>query len=181
MNRILIAGVGQLGSRYLQGLASSTEKYEIWCFDLSDTSLKTAHSLWLRTPGSNLHVLRFATSIESLPQKFDLVIVASTADARPTIVQQLANHSEIRFWILEKLLSQSIYGLNLIAKNISSCEMAWVNTPILESPAYKHLHDTFKGKKVSVKVDPISGIACNCIHFIHFVSRISNCYYHLGF
>ena len=36
---VLIAGAGQLGSRYLQGLSYLSVKLNIWVYDISTTSL----------------------------------------------------------------------------------------------------------------------------------------------
>ena len=43
---ILIAGAGQLGSRYLQGLSKFKDLLNIYVFDISDDSLKMAQSRW---------------------------------------------------------------------------------------------------------------------------------------
>ena len=39
-NNLLIAGAGQLGSRYLQGLALFDKPLNIWVYDISEASLE---------------------------------------------------------------------------------------------------------------------------------------------
>lgn len=50
---ILIIGTGQLGSRYLQGLAVCSALLEIWGFDPSLDSPKTSKERWENVGGSS--------------------------------------------------------------------------------------------------------------------------------
>ena len=43
---ILIAGAGQLGSRYLQGLANCQNNLNIFVLDISEQSLQIAKQRW---------------------------------------------------------------------------------------------------------------------------------------
>ena len=45
MTRILLVGAGQLGSRYLQGLAAFPKPLDIYVMDVSLSSLKQAEEL----------------------------------------------------------------------------------------------------------------------------------------
>jgi prephenate dehydrogenase len=48
-NKVLIAGTGQLGSRYLQGLFNTNFDIEIWAYDISEESLNRAKILFNET------------------------------------------------------------------------------------------------------------------------------------
>ena len=104
---ILIIGTGQLGSRYLQGLAVCSTIIDIWCFDPSLDSLKTAKERWEEVEGSSTrHKNHWIQNFSELPKKIDLAIVATTADVRLQVVQGISQHCSIRYLVLEKVLVQ---------------------------------------------------------------------------
>ena len=128
--KILIAGAGQLGSRYLQGLAKCRLPLSIYVQDIYDESLVRAEQRWNEVLGTETrHVVSFHKSFESLPQQLDIAIVATNADVRPRVIGEIASLSAVRYWVLEKVLAQSESGLDEIVSNTRNSSGAWVNTP----------------------------------------------------
>ena len=126
---ILIAGAGQLGSRYLQGLAKCRLPLMIYVQDIREASLVRAKQRWDEVHGPETrHVVSFHASFETLPRQCDIAIVATTADVRPRVIAEIADHSAVRFWILEKVLAQSESDLDEIRAHIGIGSNAWVNT-----------------------------------------------------
>ena len=81
---ILITGAGQLGSRYLQGLANCRETLDIYVNDISEQSLQIAKQRWEQvlktvspdtvsgmTVPSIQHKVRFLSSFEIIPKKIN--------------------------------------------------------------------------------------------------------------
>jgi hypothetical protein len=171
---ILIAGAGQLGSRYLQGLSKFIDLLDIYVFDISDDSLNTARLRW-EMCNNNFHQVHYINDYSKLPQSIDLAIVSSTANVRVEIIKKILTYSHVDYWILEKILATSISDLNEIKSLTKSSLNAWVNTPMHAWPLYKYFISKYPSpKNVSVKFLNINGLACNCIHYIDFVSRWVN-------
>ena len=116
---ILIAGAGQLGSRYLQGMAKCRNTLDIYVQDISELSIQIARQRWEGeyqpsidfhgelTESAAQHKITFESSFEKIPNKIDIAIVATNADVRPQVVKQITANNEVRYWILEKILAQS--------------------------------------------------------------------------
>ena len=171
MNRtIVVAGVGQLGSRYLQGLSNYPIPLNILAFDISDKSLSNAHLRWKEAMPASHHSLLLSSDINDLPPNVDLVIVSSTASNRAALVYKLSNVLASPYWLLEKVLATSVDDL-LKIKNCLNGAMAWVNTPRMYMPLYHQLSHYLHGKICHIDYFNMSGIACNAIHLIDYFSR----------
>ena len=168
---ILIAGAGQLGSRYLQGLSKFKDLLNIYVFDISDDSLKMAQSRWEEC-NNNFHQVLYIKNYTNLPQLIDLAIVSSTANVRVEIVKNITLNTKVNYWILEKILATSISDLNEIKSLTKDSLNSWVNTPMHAWPLYRYLTTKYTSpKNVSAYFLSFNGLACNCIHYIDFISR----------
>ena len=174
MSNILLVGAGQLGSRYLQGLLKVTFPLNIFVVDPSEASLAVARSR--ADDLSDLqqkHNTNYSANYDSVPSSVDLAIVSTPSNCRAAIVRTLAATHKIKYWILEKLLAQTIEDLDLI-ENILSEERAWVNTPRRLMELHKNIGNEISKTSAcprSFFVDGGNwGLACNSIHFIDLVS-----------
>lgn len=174
MRRIIIVGSGQIGSRYLQGMAKLTEPSEIWAYDISQDSLDRARQRWEEVPSAIKHRLKMTKSFEEIKGTFDLAILSCTADSRPHLVSILSKQATVRAWLLEKLLAQSIIGLQVIKDSIPENVPAWVNTPMMTYPLYHKLIPRVNGAPIDARFFNITGVACNLIHYVDFVARLRN-------
>ena len=114
--KILLAGAGQLGSRYLQGMVTYGHALDVWVYDPSIASLARAEQRWREvTPSTSEHTVQYVSEISGLPESLDLVIVATTADVRASVVAQVAQHARVSNWVLEKVLAQSLDELAHVA------------------------------------------------------------------
>jgi hypothetical protein len=172
---ILIAGAGQLGSRYLQGLAASEEALDIWVFDISAESLRRAEVRWNEVEPRNIHSVTYITDLGSLPPTLHIAIVATTAEVRVDLVEQIASSSHAHNWILEKVLAQNKEDLSRIERILGNGTNAWVNTPRHQWELYRALHRQYPDKPaLEASFENFSGLACNTIHFVDFVCRWSD-------
>lgn len=167
---VLISGAGQLGSRHLQGLSLCTTPLEIFVHDPSEDSLNTSLQRWLDVTNSlnTQHSLKLCRSLSDLPQHIDVAIVATPADVRPAIVAGIVEQSQVKYWILEKVLARSVEALQEIRNSVGSASQAWVNTPRRALPWHQAIKSALvPGRPMDLRVDGGDwGLACNSIHFL---------------
>ena len=171
ISTILISGAGQLGSRYLQGMALSLKSLKIYVHDFNAIALSTAEQRWNEVSNSNNHEVLCITSLESLPKNIDIVIVATTANTRLSATKSICSHARVKYWVLEKVLAQNEDEIDKILSLIDSSQ-AWVNTP-------RRLMSWHQDIKKSLNWDnPVNflvkggswDLACNAIHFLDLFS-----------
>ena len=174
--KILLAGAGQLGSRYLQGMVTYGHALDVWVYDPSIASLARAEQRWREvTPSTSEHTVQYLSEISGLPESLDLVIVATTADVRAGVVAQVAQHARVSNWVLEKVLAQNLDELAQIERAIGSVARAWVNTPMHMWSLYLELRKQYPGEiPIKCNFAGFRGLACNAIHYVDFVSRWNN-------
>jgi hypothetical protein len=171
---ILIAGAGQLGSRYLQGLSKVTNALKIYIYDISLESLLVAKERWEEC-NNNIYEVEYISDYNKLPNAITLAIVSSTANVRVEIIKNILQFSKVEYWILEKILAQSINDINEIKNLINDHNHAWVNTPMHTWPLYKELLNLYpRPKNLAASFLNFRGLACNSIHYIDLISRWTN-------
>jgi hypothetical protein len=169
LSSVLISGAGQLGSRYLQGLARCRLPLRIYVQDPRKESLSRAAQRWKEVNGPTIeHHVSFHPTVESLPQEVDVAIVATTADVRPYVVGAIARHAAVRYWVLEKVLAQDEAGLDELLLHVGNSVGAWVNTPRRMMPWHQQMRSQLGlACPLTLRVDGGAwGLACNAVHFL---------------
>lgn len=167
---IVIVGAGQLGSRYLQGLAKYTEPLSIQVIDIDRGSLDTAQSRWLEVAGgSPLHTVNFQADMGTLPANTDLAIISTSSFVREKVVAALITKTSVKNWILEKVLAQHTASLDNLGKLVGT--NAWVNTYFRTLEWFKEIKKHSGNGPMHLEVTGGNwGIGCNTIHCIDFIS-----------
>lgn len=175
-HRVLVVGAGQLGARYLQGLAKVSMPLDIWVSDVAPESLARAEVRWMEAEGHKTqHQVSFENGLAGLPRAVDLAIVATSANVRLKLVTEVASTVDVRYWVLEKILAQNSQDVTKIESVLSHAGGAWVNTPRHMWTLYKQLRAHYTCvKPIHARFEGAYGLACNAIHYIDFVSRWSN-------
>ena len=170
-SNVLIAGAGQLGSRYLQGLSRYIKPLNIWVYDISSDSLERARQRWEECERQP-HPVVYIKDLADIPAKIDMVFVTTNSDVRLAIVQNIAQIASVRYWILEKVLARRISDLYDLAGATSGSAGVWVNTPMYLWPLYRALREHYPAERpVHARFTGMYGLACNAIHYIDYVSR----------
>lgn len=173
MYKIILVGAGQIGSRYLQGLAKLKENIEITVIDPNKNSLKTAKSRWKEVAinQNKVHKIEWFTDFQN-HKNVDLAIIATSSKNRDIIVKKVLDVFNPKYWIIEKVLAQSKKQIDSILKVTNKSMGAWVNTPRRIDEWHKKIFYNFniKGPLKVEKIGGLWGIACNSIHFIDLVS-----------
>jgi predicted dehydrogenase len=174
MDRILLVGAGQLGSRYLQGLVALEDPLTIAVVDPSEASLAVAKERLVQVQPVASHDVQFATSLEGAPQLLDLALVVTPAHCRARVVEEIAGRHQVKAWILEKVLAQSCEQLDQIDQALANNNRVWVNTP----RRLMGWHQSIRAQLLPDGPAPLQvrvvggswGLACNAIHFIDLVA-----------
>tara|TARA_B100001059_G_scaffold34210_1_gene27477 strand:- start:2049 stop:3053 length:1005 start_codon:yes stop_codon:yes gene_type:complete len=175
MYKVLLIGAGQLGSRHLQGLLKFSKEQIIYVLDNSKNSLKIAKE---RADEIEFkHTVKYISEWDNLPKELDLVIVATGASIRSTLVKKLLNICNVKNLILEKVLFQDLLSYSEISDLIKATGTpTWVNHPRRMFEHYEDLKNKIAeiGEPVRFQVFGVNwDLACNALHFIDLISFLS--------
>jgi len=174
MYRILIVGVGQLGSRHLQGVLKVNLDLEVYLLDPNESSRKTAELRANEIVHS--HTLHYLSDWSGIPGQVDICIIATSADIREKVVAELLHNISIRYLILEKVLFQEIKSYDRVGDLLKEkLVRTWVNHPKRTFQSFQSIME-----KVSKVSSPplfiISGnswgIGCNGLHSIDTIAYL---------
>lgn len=178
MFNITIIGAGQLGSRHLQGLALIDIPVNIQVLDTSLTSLEVAKERYNQMAlNDSIKSISFLQSIDDLPTKLDLVIIATNANVRCFIIKELLAKRTVSDFVLEKVVFQNVSDFEDVTKLFADKGIkAWVNCPRRMFPFYKELKSKLSNDgPISISVQGGNwGLACNSIHYFDLLSDFSN-------
>lgn len=173
MHTILLAGAGQLGSRYLQGISAVNIPLTVVVYDPLEKSLIQAKARYDEVAPKNApHKVIYTKNIFDSPAKIDLAVLAMTSSFRASFMRELQVHSIVKYWLLEKVLATSIQDLEDIEAICSQSKGAWVNHWMREAIFFRELLVDIQSSGVKAFVMKVSGggwgLACNAIHYIDF-------------
>jgi len=175
--KVIIVGAGQIGSRYLQGLAKYDRPLEIIVIDHNQNSIELSKKRWLDTnPNLFNHKIYWNNEYIFKNDNIDLIIISTSSNEREKLISKISKKYITKYWILEKVLAQcsdDVKDINFYTKDSKS---VWVNTSRRAMSIYSQL----KIKLNSAIPDRIIingglwGLACNSIHFIDLVEFLTN-------
>jgi predicted dehydrogenase len=172
-----VVGVGNIGFRYIQGIVQAGLNVQLTAFDSSPQALNFAKSVLLESDlASHVNRIDWRHEVSDLSPRANLVIVATTAAYRADLVEELSRRVNPEYWIIEKVLAQSLPDLNRIQEACANARGCWVNTPRRAMKWYRGIKTALDGRKVVNvrKSGGLWGLACNAIHFIDLVSFLTD-------
>ena len=172
--KILVVGCGNLGLRYLEGLAKLEEKMVLTICDEKNTAFNQAEKILKNLKYPYCDSIEFKTSLSDIRGNFDLALVITPANCRVAVVEEIYNSCDVNAWVLEKVLAQSVEQLDSLDRNLSINKKVWVNTSRRLMPWHKNISTQLainNNYPLKVIVSGGSwGLACNAIHFIDLVT-----------
>lgn len=175
MKTILIIGAGQLGSRHLQGLVKYDGQIKVYVLDPSTSSLNIAKAREKEI--THNHDIIYIETWDKLPSFFDLVIIATNANVRESIINKLLEKHGVRFLILEKVLFQEIEAYKRVFDLISKHSVTtYVNHPRRMFESYINLKKSINSKNKQTIYTIVGGnwgLGCNALHFIDLIVYLS--------
>lgn len=176
MAEIILAGAGQLGSRYLQGLAAAAEAHRITVFDPSEASLLVARSRYEEVSQDAAHEVIFTTDRGAFASQADLAIVATSSFPRASLVHEMACDCAVRYWLLEKVLAPSTVELDQMVRDTASAQGVWVNHWMRLPEWAKALQRRLQQQPGLIRMDVQGahlGLACNGTHYMDLLGWVA--------
>ena len=178
MINVALIGAGQLGSRHLQALALSEIPMNIEVVDPFVESLKVAKERFEQMPkNNNIASVKYFESIDELSEDIYFAIVATGANVRAKIVQNLLDHSKVTNILLEKVLFQKLEEYDDIGALLKEKQVqAWVNHPRRMFPFYQKLKQELSGNKI-INIELHGGawgMGTNGLHIIDLYQYLTN-------
>tara|TARA_B100001750_G_C15522296_1_gene612945 strand:- start:8247 stop:9227 length:981 start_codon:yes stop_codon:yes gene_type:complete len=175
---IAIIGAGNIGSRHLQSLQKVDLNLNIMVIDPDSKSLGISKKRFSQVKSSKTKkTVSYNQRIDSIKNKVDLAIVATNADIRRNVIEQIIQKVSVKYFILEKVVFQSNKDfkdiITLFKKNKIK---AWVNCTRRIMPLYTKIMEKLSGTgRVFMSVEGGGwSMSCNGIHFIDLFSFITN-------
>lgn len=176
MKTIALIGAGQLGSRYLQGLAKVGLDANIEVVEPVEAARKTAIGRFNEIPQNGEKKISFHDGIDGLPDQLDLAIVATNSDARADIVRKLLGRKKVGYLVLEKVVFQKAGDFDEIGKLLTQTKIpTWVNHARRCYPFYKKTKELLKNAG-PLDLNVMGGgwaMACNGLHLIDIFSYLT--------
>lgn len=162
--KLVIVGLGNIGSRYLEGTLKSNINLEIYCVDKKNIIKKKKASNKYKNLSKNIF---FMNDFESLPNKIDILIIATTSNIRFNIATKLIELKQISNLILEKVVFQRKSHFHNFFNIISKKKIpAFISLPRRYYPIYRHISEmNLKSLHINIDANQL-GLGCNLIHFI---------------
>lgn len=178
MKTIAIIGAGQLGSRHLQALAAVDFPVTVQVVDPSSEALKIAKERFEQVmPATNVAQLTFHNSLDELYSILDFCIIATSADIRGVIIENLLLKKEVKCLILEKILFQTEHEYGKIGELIQNHNVkAWVNCPRRMWSVYSDMREKFVNNRIlEMNVAGSNwGMATSTIHMIDLLAFLTS-------
>ncbi len=167
---IAIIGAGQLGSRHLQGLTKIKQAINVTVIEPNPDALDLSNKRYDEMPSNPLiGSISFSSIMETMEADVDVAIIATNADVRKNVIENLFSVTVVKYMIIEKVAFQSIVDFQVVLQILESNNAkAWVNCS-------RRMHSFFKTLKteldpedrIQVRVEGGNwGLASNAIHMI---------------
>ena len=173
---IAIIGSGQLGSRYLQGLTKINQAIEISVVDPNPSSIKIAKDRYHEMPRNPLvQSVNYLQTINALLNDVDVAIIATTANVRREVIEDLIDKRAPKYMILEKVVFQDPNDFKPIKMMLYEKGVkTWVNFARRSYTFYQELKNNLGNNIINVKVRGQNwGLASNSIHMIDLIAFLS--------
>ena len=175
--RALIVGVGELGSRHAQSLATLVELEELILVDPSPSSLERATERVAST-GYKGRVSTF-TRLQHPVGQIELAVVSTSSIQRLRSLESVIEYSKPSHVLLEKLLTPSGTQLSELESIIANSDSKfWVNCPMPFFDHYRYIEEalsqTGDRRQLNYMVTGGNyGLVTNLIHYLDHFSKLS--------
>lgn len=173
---LLLAGLGNIGFRHLQGLVAVAHRIQLWGIDPDPGARSRAATEWRRSAGQ---AGDFNANLAATPALANIAILATSARGRLALFQEILAQARPNRLMLEKVAFQSVSDLRAAeALTRQSGTTVVVNCPRRLWPLYRSLRERLDGKPFSLSVRGRNiGMACNGVHYVdllQFLARDSS-------
>jgi len=178
VKKIILVGCGNIGSRHLQGLAKVPDPLDIEIVEPIEENQKIAKFRLTEVQGNKNHTFSWYQDIGQTSNESDLVILATQAKGRVTLIKKLLEAKHKRF-LIEKLVCQSSKEYDDLLSSMKQANAkGWVNTTRRCYKSYQKIKTFFERSNIihmSITAGN-RGLGTNAIHFIDLFSWLANDY-----
>ena len=174
--KIAIIGVGNIGSRHLQGLLGSKYSLTIFIIEPNPISIENIKNFINKkidiNPNTNIII---GAELSKLPKNIDLAIVATQSRIRKKIIVTLLETVSLKYLIIEKIVFQKVDDFYEVKHLLEENQIkSWVNCPYRTYPIYIELKELINRRKLLMTVKGRDwGMGCNSIHFIDLFTYLT--------
>ncbi len=179
MYNIVVVGAGQLGSRHIQSIKSTTHQCRLYVVDSVKDSLEKTKSIYDSTRvDTRIAEVLYCGNYDSLPEVIDFLLISTGSRPRATIFKAITERCEVKYVVFEKVLFQKEKEYKEVGDILNKKGIkAWTNCPRRMYEGYKTLKPLFEGKVVNMTVNGGEwGMGCNSIHFLDIYSFLTGQY-----
>ncbi len=177
--KFLVVGCGNIGSRHLQSLTLLPYKMNIDIVDPNTKSIFLAKKkLNEINPLHNNIELSWHNSLRDITDPYDLVIVATSAMGRVSLIQNLLKLGNNRF-LIEKMVCQSVDEYDLLLSIMKTFQAkGWVNTNRRYFDTYREIQKILQNnQKINLFVIGANPrLGTSAIHYIDLFCWLINDY-----
>ena len=165
---VAVIGVGNLGRRHLQALEELKGKNEIFGVEINQSAIP---ALKQEYPW-----VRFVPCVSELPTAICTAGMATNANVRRELFDQLVSHASVSNIIFEKVLFQTREDYEHVRTELARLGIhAWVNCARREWDAYKRLREELAHCR-EMHFSACGGnwgLGCNTIHMLDLIEFLS--------
>lgn len=172
MKTILLCGCGNIGFRHLQAMVQVPDPVAITIIEPNMAAhARIAAFIGTVTAG---HQFALVDAVPDIATRFDLVVIATSADTRRAAFDAIVGRHDVGVMILEKVLFQTVADLDAVQDVLTARGIAgYVNCARRVFPGYQTLRDALTGP-VDVTVTGAGfGLASNGIHLLDLAEYLN--------
>lgn len=170
--KVLVVGAGRMGIRHVQGIIELNIVEKIQIVDINETALENVNNIFSKHPYGNKLAFGIKSLVEEKGDKFDIGIMASTANDRLSQFEWMVNMGCENI-LVEKPLGQSYQEVIDFSEAVSKLPInCFVNLNLRLYDSFIKLKDDMnkktqlKGKKTISLNTGTLGIGANGIHYL---------------
>ena len=120
--------------------------------------------------------MEYLDSLEEFDEPVELAIIATNADVRRNVIEELVSNSRVKYLILEKVVFQSVADFKVVMSLLKKNNIkVWVNCSRRMFPFFRELKKrTVNAPQVSLTVVGSHwGMGCNTIHMLDLLAFLT--------
>lgn len=178
--KILLVGAGQLGSRHLQSCLKLESPAVVYVVDGSEDSLIRAKTRATEVKQSVRHEVNYHQTLSEIEEKeFDYLIIATGAEPRFVILENVLSIFSVKFAILEKVLFQELGSYKKAKQLLARCGVVcFVNCPLRTYPFFRKIKEKYINHNLPTTFEYSGGewigLACNSIHYLDLMNYLTS-------
>jgi predicted dehydrogenase len=176
LKSIVLSGCGNIGFRHLQAMLAMPDPAEIIIVEPNAAAHERIAALFAPAEAKGFR-FDLRTAVPAASRRFDLAVIATSADIRRAAFDALIGSHEVGVMILEKVLFQTKADLEEVGQILTDRGIAaYVNCPRRYFPGYRALLSSVASKRpLNLAIRGAGfGLASNGVHLIDLAEYLND-------